>query len=321
MKTRIGRGLLAAALFAVAAFAHAQAFPNKTVRIVVPQTPAAASDTLARVVATKLGAHWNQPVVVENRAGAGGNIGMDAVAKAPADGYTLLMSYVGTHAINGALYSNLPFDPEKDFAAVATLATLPFVAVVNPNLPVKTMGELAELAKKQSVSYGSAGNGSVNHLLGEMFNAAAGVKMLHIPYRGAAPAMTDLVGGQIQVVFTSMPSVAGFIRNGSLRAVAVTSAKRAAAFGDIPTIAESGYPGFDVNPWFGLFAPAGTPAAVISKLNADINEVLRAPDVVEKFTAAGAEPYLTTPAQFGAVLKDDIAKWSKVVRDSGAKVD
>ncbi|MCL4182693.1 MAG: tripartite tricarboxylate transporter substrate binding protein [Burkholderiaceae bacterium] len=321
MRTGIGRGLLAAALFAVAAFAHAQTFPNKTVRIVVPQTPGGASDTLARVVATKLGAHWNQPVVVENRAGAGGNIGMEVVAKSPADGYTLLMSYVGTHAINGALYSNLPFDPEKDFAAVATLATLPFVAVVNPNLPVKTMSELAELAKKQPVSYGSAGNGSVNHLLGEMFNAAAGVKMLHIPYRGAAPAMTDLVGGQIQVVFTSMPSVAGFIRNGSLRAVAVTSAKRAVAFGDIPTIAESGYPGFDVNPWFGLFAPAGTPAAVIGKLNTDINEVLRAPDVIEKFTAAGAEPYLTTPAQFGAVLKDDIAKWSKVVRDSGAKVD
>lgn len=321
MMTRIVRGLLAAALFAAAAFTHAQTFPSKAVRIVVPQTPGGASDTLARVIATKLAAHWNQPVVVENRAGAGGNIGMEVVAKSPPDGYTLLMSYVGTHAINGALYSNLPFDPEKDFAAVATLATLPFVAVVNPNLPVKTMGDLVEMAKKRPVSYGSAGNGSVNHLLGEMFNAAAGVKMLHIPYRGAAPAMTDLVGGQIQVVFTSMPSVAGFIRNGSLRAVAVTSAKRAAAFADIPTIAESGYPGFDVNPWFGLFAPAGTPEAVIRKLNADINEALHAPDVIEKFTAAGAEPYLTTPAQFGAVLKSDIAKWSKVVRDSGAKVD
>ncbi len=320
----VRRTLMTAAVAAIASLAlnaHAQVFPAKQVRIVVPQTPGGASDTLARVMAQKLSVRWGQTVVVENKAGAGGNIGMEEVARAPGDGYTLLMSYVGTHAINGALYSKLPFDPEKDFAPVATLATLPFVAVVNPQLPVKTLRELAELSKKQQVAYGSAGNGSVNHLLGEMVNAAAGIKMLHVPYRGAAPAMTDLLGGQIQVVFTSMPSVAGFIRDGRLRPLAVTSAKRAAAFGDIPTVAESGYAGFDVNPWFGLFAPAATPAAVVRQLNADINATLRDPEVVAKFTATGAEVYTTEPEQFAALLRADIAKWSEVVKRSGAKVD
>lgn len=300
---------------------QAQSFPNKTVRIVVPQTPGGASDTLARIMATKLATRWGQPVVVENKAGAGGNIGMEEVARAPADGYTLLMSYVGTHAINGALYAKLPFDPEKDFAPVATLAVLPYVVLVNANSPVKTLGDLVELSRRQGVNFGSAGNGSVNHLLGEMFNATANVKFQHIPYRGAAPAMTDLLGGQIQTVFTSLPSAAGFIRDGRLRPLAVTSVKRSVGFPDIPTVAESGYPGFDVAPWFGFFATGGTPAAVIRQMNADINEALRSPDVIEKFSAAGAEVYATTPAQFGAILKDDIAKWSKVVKASGAKLD
>jgi tripartite-type tricarboxylate transporter receptor subunit TctC len=309
------------ALLTSPASAQAQAFPTKTVRIVVPQTPGGASDTLARIMATKLATRWGQPVVVENKAGAGGNIGMEEVARAAADGYTLLMSYVGTHAINGALYAKLPFDPEKDFAPVATLAVLPYVVLVNTNSPVKTLGELVELSRRQGVNFGSAGNGSVNHLLGEMFNATANVKFQHIPYRGAAPAMTDLLGGQIQTVFTSLPSAAGFIRDGRLRPLAVTSAKRSVGFPDIPTVAESGYPGFDVAPWFGFFATGGTPAAVIRQMNADINDVLKSPDVIEKFSAAGAEVYATTPAQFGAILKDDIAKWSKVVKASGAKLD
>jgi tripartite-type tricarboxylate transporter receptor subunit TctC len=311
--------LFAATLLAAAGLAHA--YPEKPVHLVVPQAPGGASDTLARVVAAELSNRWNAPVVVENKAGAGGNIGMDAVAKAPPDGHTLLMSYVGTHAINGSLYSNLPFDPVKDFAAVATLATLPFVAVVSPNLPVKTMRDLAEMAKTQRVTYGSAGNGSVNHLLGEMFNDAAGIQMTHIPYRGAAAALTDLIGGQIQVVFTSMPSVAGFVAKGTVRPVAVTSAKRASAFSDIPTIAESGYPGFDVNPWFGIFATGGTPAQVVAKINRDINEILADPEVVKKFSAQGAEVYRTSPDEFAGVLKADIEKWSKIVEASGAKVD
>jgi tripartite-type tricarboxylate transporter receptor subunit TctC len=312
--------IFAAAAFAVGAV-NAQPFPSKPVKIIVPQTPGGASDALARIISQRLTEKWGQPVVVENRPGAGGNIGMEAVAKSPADGYTLLMSYVGTHAINGSLYQKLPFDPEKDFAAVATLATLPFVAVVNPKLPAKDVQELVALAKQSQVTYGSAGNGSVNHLLGEMFSSAAQVKLVHVPYKGAAPALQDLVGGQISLVFTSMPSVAGFIRAGTLRPLAVTSAQRSATFKEIPTIAESGYPGFDVNPWFGLFVPAGTPPAVVKQMNADINAALRQKDTMEKFAAQGAEPFETSPEQFAAILHADIAKWSKIVRDSGAKID
>jgi tripartite-type tricarboxylate transporter receptor subunit TctC len=309
------------ALAALAFTSQAQDFPNRPVKILVPQTPGGASDALARIVAQKLNEKWGQPVVVENRAGAGGNVGMEVVANAPADGYTLLMSYVGTHAINGSLYKKLPFDPEKDFAPVATLATLPFVVVTRPDAPFKTIPELVTAAKTSRLNYGSAGNGSVNHLLGEMFNTATGVKLVHVPYRGAAPAMQDLMGGQIQLVFTSLPSVAGAIKQGTLHPIAVTSAKRAASFSQIPTIAEAGYRDFDVNPWFGLFAPAKVPAQIVRKINSDVNEVLRSPDVVEKFAAQGAEPYATDPKQFAAVLHSDIAKWSQVVKASGASVD
>jgi len=289
--------------------------------MVVPFPPGGGTDTGARWIAQKLSEKWGQPVVVENRAGAGGNVGMEVVANSPADGYTLLMSYVGTHAINGALYKKLPFDPEKDFAPVATLATLPFVVVAKSDAPFKTIPELIAAAKKGQLTYGSAGNGSVNHLLGEMFNSAAGVKLVHVPYRGAAPAMQDLMGGQIQLVFTSLPSVAGSIKQGTLQPIAVTSARRAGSFANIPTIAEAGFKDFDVNPWFGLFAPAKVPPQVVRKINADVNEILKSRDVVDKFSAQGAEPYPTDPQQFAAVLKADIAKWSQVVKASGASLD
>jgi tripartite-type tricarboxylate transporter receptor subunit TctC len=313
---------LAGALVALATLAaQAQDFPSKAVKILVPQTPGGASDALARIVAQKLSDKWGQPVVVENRAGAGGNVGMELVAQAPADGYTLLMSYVGTHAINGSLYKKLPFDPEKDFAPVATLATLPFVVVARADAPFKTIPQLVAAAKSRSLNYGSAGNGSVNHLLGEMFNSAAGVKLTHVPYKGAAPAMQDLMGGQIQLVFTSLPSVAGAIKQGTLHPLAVTSAKRAATFANIPTLAESGLANFDVTPWFGLFAPAKVPANVIAKINTDVNDILRSPDVVEKFGAQGAEPYVTDPQTFARVLRADIVKWGQVVKASGAQLD
>ena len=311
--------LLGLALCALSA--QAQDFPSRVVKILVPQTPGGASDALARIVAQKLSEKWGQPVVVENRAGAGGNVGMEVVANSPPDGYTLLMSYVGTHAINGALYKKLPFDPEKDFAPVATLATLPFVVVAKADSPIKTIPDLVAAAKKEQLTYGSAGNGSVNHLLGEMFNSAAGVKLVHVPYRGAAPAMQDLMGGQINLVFTSLPSVSGAIKQGTLHPIAVTSAKRAASFSTIPTIVEAGFKDFDVNPWFGLFAPAKVPAQVVRKINADVNEILRSKDVVDKFAAQGAEPYLTDPQQFATVLKADIVKWGQVVKASGASVD
>jgi len=299
----------------------ADEFPGKVVKIVVPQTPGGAFDALARIVAQKLTEKWQQSVLVENRPGAGGNVGMEYVAIAPADGYTLLMSYAGSHAINGALYKKLPFDVEKDFAPEATLAVLPFVLVTKSNAPFKSAKELAEMGKTKIFTFGSAGNGSVNHLLGVMFNTAAGIKMEHIPYKGAAPAIQDLIGGQIDMVFTSLPSVAGSIKSGTLQAIAVTSGVRSKNFPLIPTIAESGFKDFDVTPWFGLFAPAKTPPNIIRKMNQDIEEVLKNPDVIEKFNSQGADPFITQPNEFAAIVKKDILKWGEVVRTSKAQID
>ena len=296
-------------------------YPAKPVRIIVPQTPGGASDALARIVGQKLSEKWGQPVVIENRSGAGGNIGMDAVAKAPGDGHTLLMSYVGSHAINPSIYSKLPFDPEADFVAVATLANVPFVAAINASVPVTNMKGLVAYASQKPVSFGSAGNGSVNHLLGEMFNTASGSKMQHVPYKGAAPALTDLISGQIQVVFTSLPSVAQHIRSGTVKGLGVTGSKRAAAFKDIPTISDSGFPGFVINPWFGLFASKGTPASVVKQINADVKKVLEDKDILEKFSALGAEPFESTPQEFQAMLHADIKTWAAVVKSSGATAD
>lgn len=311
---------LATAIAVPVAFAE-PGFPNKPVRIIVPQTPGGASDALARIVGQKLSEKWGQPVLIDNRPGAGGNVGMEAVAAAAPSGYVLLMSYVGTQVINGALYRKLSFDLVNGFAPVATLATLPFVMVVKPDAPFQNLPDLMEAARTSRITYGSAGNGSVNHLLGEMFNAAANVKLVHIPYRGAAPALQDLMGGQIQLVFTSLPSVAGALRSGTLRPMAVTSARRASAFADIPTIAEAGFPDFDVNPWFGLMAPQRTPPELIAKINQDVNAVLRSPELVASFAAQGAEPYVTQPQEFARVLQADAVKWGAVVRASGAQVD
>ena len=318
---------LRCAVFAVAAVvtdaALAQAYPSRPVRFVVPQTPGGASDALARVTGQKLGDRWNQQFVIDNRGGAGGNIGTDTVAKSAPDGYTWLLAYVGTHAINAALYKKLPFDPDRDFAPVATLATLPFVVIVNNNLPVKNVQELIALAKTKpgGLSYGSAGSGSVNHLLGVMLNSLGGVNIVHVPYRGAAAALTDTMSGQVQMYYASMPSVVQHVRAGAVRAIAVTSAARSDALKDVPTIAESGFPGFDVNPWFGILVPAGTPAAVIGKINGDVNQTLAQKDVIDRFTNLGAVPFSTTPAQFSRIAHDDIVKWAKVVRESGATVD
>ena len=310
-------------LMAGAGGAAAQTFPAKPVRIIVPQTPGGASDLLARVVGQKLSERWGQPVVVENRAGAGGNVGTDYVAKSPADGYTLLMSYVGTQAINGSVYKSLTYEPFKDFAPVATLATVPFALVVNQSFAAKSAGELIAFARTHpgQVNFGSAGNGSLNHLLGEMVNMNQGVKLVHVPYKGAAGALTDTISGQIQMTFSSLPSVAGHIRSDKLRALAVTGVRRSATFPNVPTFTEAGVPGLELSPWFGLLAPAGTPEAVVRKINADVAELLRDKDVLERFAGAGAEPYVTQPEQFGRILQDDIQKWSQVVKASGARID
>lgn len=311
------------AVLAAPSMASAQAFPGKPVKIVVPQTPGGASDALARIVGQKLSERWGQPVVVENKAGAGGNVGTDLVAKSPPDGYTLLMSYVGTQAINGSLYKALPYDPYKDFATVATVATVPFALVVNQNFPPRTVAELVAHARAHpgEVNFGSAGNGSLNQLLGEMVNMGQGIKLVHVPYKGVAGALTDTMGGQIQMTFSSLPSVAGHIRGDKLRALAVTGTRRSAAFPNVPTLAEAGLAGFELSPWFGLLAPAGTPEAVVKKINADVAEILRDKDLLEKFAGAGAEPYATAPDQFARILLDDIQKWSQVVKTSGAKID
>ncbi|GAB3760202.1 tripartite tricarboxylate transporter substrate binding protein [Ramlibacter monticola] len=303
--------------------AAAQSFPTKPVRLVVPQTPGGASDALARIVGQKLSERWGQPVVVENKAGAGGNVGTDYVAKSHADGYTLLMSYVGTQAINGSLYRSLPYDPYKDFVTIATVATVPFALVVNQNFPPKTVAELVAYAKAHpgQVNFGSAGNGSLNQLLGEMVNMNQGIKLVHVPYKGAAGALTDTIAGQIQMTFSSLPSVAGHIRSDKLRALAVTGSRRSPALPNVPTLGESGLAGFELSPWFGLLAPAGTPEAVVKKINADVADVLRDKDLLEKFAANGADPYATSPEQFARVLLDDIQRWSQVVKTSGAKLD
>ena len=321
MLARLLASLLTAVCIAAPAAGADAAFPAKPVRIIVPQTPGGASDVLARLIGQKLTAKWGQPVVVENHPGAGGNVGMELVVRAAPDGYTLLMSYVGTQAINGALYRKLAFDPVQDFAPVATLATLPFVMVTQADSPLKTVSAVVAAARTSHITYGSAGNGSVNHLLGEMFNTATGVKLAHIPYRGAAPALQDLMGGRIQVVFTSLPSVIGALKSSTLYPIAVTSARPAAAFDSIPTIAQAGFKDFDVNPWFGLMAPGRTPPALVRKINNDVNDILRTPEVAASFAAQGAEPYITQPDEFARILRADALKWGDVVRASGAQVD
>ena len=303
--------------------ALAQGYPNKLVRIVVPQAPGGASDALARIIAQRLSERWKQPVVVENKAGAGGVIGTESVAKSAPDGYTLLLAYDGTHAVNASLYKSLPFDPIKDFTPVATLANVPFLLAVNASSKASDMKQFIELAKVApgKVTYGSAGNGSVNHLLGAMFGKRAGVELVHVPYKGAAPAITDLIGGSVDAVFSSIPSLVGHIQSGRVRALAVTSSRRSAALPNVPTITESGLAGFAVAPWFGLLAPAGTPADVVAKVSEDVAALLATKDVIDAFSAQGAEPFRTTPSEFAAILRGDIDKWAVVVRESGAKVD
>ena len=311
------------ACLAPAGMVSAQTFPTKTVRIVVPQAPGGASDALARIIGQRLSERWQQPVVVENRAGAGGVIGTDLVAKSAPDGYTLLLAYDGTHAVNASLYKSLPFDPAKDFSAVATLAIVPFVLAVNASSPDKDVKEFIQRAKANpgKLNYGSAGNGSVNHLLGAMFSKGAQIQLVHVPYKGAAPAIADLIGGSVESVFTSIPSVVAHVQSGRVRALAVTSGRRSGALPNVPTISESAIPGFEVTPWFGLLAPGATPAEVVKRINDDVALLLTTKEVMEAFAAQGAEPFSTTPAAFNVLLRKDIEKWAVVVKETGAKID
>ncbi|NDZ17349.1 LacI family transcriptional regulator [Variovorax sp. WS11] len=300
--------------------AHAETYPSRPVTIVVPGGAAGAVDSVARVFAQYLGQQIGQPVVIENRAGAGGNIGTEVVAKAPRDGYTLLMAASSAQTINPVLYSRVPFDPIKDFEPIGLIATAPYALVVNPKLPVSTVGELVALAKKQPLYYGSAGNGSLNHLLAEMLKSSAGIEMTHVPYKAVASAAADTVSGQVQVLFGSLPGVLPLARSGQLRAIAVATPQRSKLAPELPAITET-VPGCETTAWYGLMAPAGTPRPVLDKLQSATGKVLASKEFSDALANQGVEPMGSTPQQFKELIVRDLAMWSKVVKTSGAKID
>ena len=311
-------------LGATAIPAAAQAdYPNKPVRMLIGFPPGQATDTLGRAVAQKLSQQLGQQFVVENKPGAAGIIATQAAMSSPPDGYTLLVSSSGPLAVNPGLYSKLPYDPIKDFAPVAGIAIVPLVLVTNPAFPATNVKELVATAKAKpkAVNYASGGSGVTNHLVMEMFRGAAGIDMTHIPYKGGPPALTDLIGGQVNVMFETSVAVLPFVKQGKLRALAVSSSKRISAAPDLPTVAELGYPGFSGVPWVAIMAPANTPAPIIAKLNGEVNKALNSKDIREQFLAQGVEPMQMTPEELGAFVKSELTKWTKAVKDSGAKVE
>ncbi|HZA49135.1 MAG TPA: tripartite tricarboxylate transporter substrate binding protein [Myxococcaceae bacterium] len=310
-------------LLASAAALAAEPYPSKPIKVIVPFPAGGTTDLVARVIGQELTKAWGQQVVVENRPGAGGNIGSEAAAKSPPDGYTLLMGTVGTHGINPSLYKKLPYDAVKDFAPITLATSGPNILVVHPSLPAKSVKELIAYAKANpaKLNFASSGNGTSIHLCGELFKTKTGLQMTHVPYKGSAPAVTDLIGGQVQLMFDNMPSAWPHVKTGKLRALAVTTAKRSQTAPDLPTIAESGVPGFDATSWFGLLAPAGTPKEIVTKLNKETVRILKTPEVKERLLAQGAEPVGNSPEQFAAHIKAEIEKWRKVVEASGAQID
>ncbi len=313
----------AAALLLAPFAAHAQSYPSKPVRLVVPFAAGGTTDVLARIVAQQLSGALGQQVVVDNRPGANGNIGTDMAAKAPGDGYTLVMSFDGTMAINPNTYKKLPFDPQKDLAPVINVAQVPLLIVVHPSVKANTLQEFIALvmANPGQINYSSAGHGSTGHLTGELLKARAGINMVHVPYKGGGPALQDLLAGQIQMLITALPTVQTFINNGKLRALAFTSSKRVSQLPDLPTVAESGFRGFDVTSWYCILAPATTPDGLVRKLNGEIGKVLAQKEVLEKFASLGVDPVGGSPEQLGALIKADTARWSKVVKDAAIQLD
>ena len=320
-----GLYLARAAAFLCAAIAcsgvMAQAYPNRPLRIVVPLS-AGAADTLSRSIAAKLTERWGQPVIVENRPGAGTTIGTDLVAKAPADGYALLMATF-SHAVNATFYRKLPFDTLKDFTAVTLVASAPNVLQVNPAVPAQRVAELVALAKSQpgKLNFASAGNGSSSHLAGELFKTLAGVQIVHVPYKGAAPAMTDLLGGRVEMSFDPLPSSLAHIKGGKLRPLAVTTTTRSPVLPDVPTMAEAGVPGYELNGWSGLLVHANTPKDIVGALNREIVAIIQAPDVKERFARLGFDIVGNTPEQFQAFIEAEVVKWGKVVREAKIHAD
>lgn len=299
---------------------HAQQYPTKPIRILVGFTAGGPTEVAARLAGQKLTAKWGQPVLVETRTGFGGNIAAEAVAKSAPDGYTLLLAAFA-HAVNPALYARLPFDTEKDFASVALIASSANVFAVNPSVPARTLGEFTALARAQpgKLTFGSAGSGTASHLAGELLNSMAGIKVTHVPYKGAAPASNDLLGGHISSAFPSIALALPHIQTGKLRPLGVASLKRSDSLPDVPTIAESGLAGFEVLSWYGLLAPAATAADIVARLNQELVRGLHEPDAIERMKAIGAEPVRATPAEFTAFIKAELAKWARVVQFAGVK--
>ncbi len=316
------RKLLAVALTVAAGAACAQSYPNKAVRLVVPFLAGGSTDIVGRTVGQKLSEMWGQPVVVDNRPGGGTTIGTDMVAKAAPDGYTLLVT-PAPFTINPSLLSKLPYDALNDFAPITLINTTPLVLVVNPGVPAKSIKELIALAKARpgELNFGSSGTGGSNHLAGELFNAMAGVKMVHIPYKGNAGALTDIVGGHLDVVYNGLTSALALIKGGKLRVLAVTSLQRNAALPDVPTLDETGLKGFEAVAWNGLTAPAKTPRDVIAKINADVLRVVNSPELKERLKAEGSDPVGSSPEQFAKFLRDEIAKWAKVIKFAKVKAE
>jgi len=303
---------------AMAPHAAAQSYPVKPIRMVCPSSPGGTTDYVARLVAQNLTEAWGQQVVVDDRPGAGGIVGTEMVAKALPDGYTLLLGTITTHAINPALHAGLAFDAVKDFAPISLVVSSPQLLAVHPSVPVRTVKELIALAKAKpgQFNYGSAGSGNSSHLVFELFKSMTGIAVTHVPYKGSGPAISALVGGEVQMIITGIVALYPQIKSGRLRGIAVTSLQRAAALPDLPTISESGVPGFDVTSWFGVFAPARTSNAIVMKLNAQIRAMLDAPQVRQRLISQGADPASNTPEQFAAFVESEQARWSKVVKDA-----
>ena len=309
--------LCTAALWALhSAPLQAQTWPAKPIRLIVPFTPGGTSDILARAVGQKLGEAWGQPVVIDNVPGAGGSLGADKAARAAPDGYTLFMGHIGTLAVNPSIYPKLPYDPVKSFTPVAWVASVPNVLVVHPSVPARSVKELVALAKAKpgQLNYGSGGNGSAAHLATEYLKLQSQTFMVHVPYRGTAPAVTDLVGGQLQLMFTGGPALIPFVKSGQLRGIAVSSSKRLDALPDLPTVAESGYKGFEADQWYGVVAPAGTPREIVLKLNAQINQALASSELRTRLQSEGAIAMPTSPEAFGSLIVREIARWKPVVQ-------
>ena len=306
--------------FLLAGNCLAQDYPNKPVRFIVPYAPGGSSDILARTLGQKLAEAMGQPFIIDNRPGAGSMVGTDALAKSPADGYTIILSDM-PHTINPSINSKVPYDPVKDFSPVSVISVSPMFLFVHPSFEAKSVKELIALAKAQPNKFAiaSGGNGATTHLVAELLQASAGIKLTHVPYKGAGPAIADVAAGQVPITFTSMATAAPLVKAGRLRVLGVTSSKRLAAFPDVPTFEESGLTGLTFEHWWGIMAPARTPAAIVAKLHGEIVKALAAPDVRDRFTALAVEPRTNTPDQFRALIESDLVRWAKVVRDAGIK--